>query len=129
MGAPSQINARMAKSYADYLVALNSEATSTKPDSCATCDLVAFTSIKEATTDLDKLCCAACLQANLKRLHYTLNIAEYNKNPFFLAYKSEGRKGLLVDGKPLTEEDIANTERQLQNIRITTPVGNNCVRY
>lgn len=128
MGAPSQINARMAKSYADYLKALNSETASTKP-SCATCDLVAFTSIKEATTDLDKLCCAACLQANLNKLHYTLNLAEYNKNPFFLGYKSEGRRGLLVHGKPLTEQDINNTERQIENLRITTPPGLNCVRY
>lgn len=115
MGVPSQLNHDMAKSYADYLVA--------------------FKSVKEATTNLDNLCCADCVQTNLERLKtwndnsYTLNIPEYNKNPFFLAYKSDRYSGILVDGKLLTEEDIANTERQLPNISITTPIGKSCVPY
>lgn len=115
MGSPSEINDRIAQSYADYLVA--------------------FQSIREAATNMDDLCCADCVRIHEQRLKtwndkaYTLNIPSYKDNAFFLGYKSDRYSGILVDGKLLTDEDIANTKRQFtENLTITTPKGNDCVR-
>lgn len=112
MSIPSQINDNIVRGYKDYLIKREE--------------------VRDSTKD-ENLCCAKCLNYNIKRAknwedkEYSLNVDDYEKNPFFLGYKSKLFKGLLVEGKLLTEH--THTEQQLLRTTITTPIGKTCIPW
>lgn len=48
----------------------------------------------------------------LAKRDYTLNLRDYQQNPFFLGYCSARTRGILVHGRLLEYKDLANIVRQ-----------------
>lgn len=106
---PSTINFDKVLNYEKYLIYKYELSELLTSEHCLTCN--------QCVQDIN----STLLQCENNK--YKLNLKSYKENPFFLGYTSEHSKGLLVDGKLLTDEHIRETKRAEFNFIITAKEG------
>lgn len=106
---PSSVNLDIVNDYYEYLTYRNKLLVLRDNKHCVSC------------TD-----CLTAINTKLQECednHYELNLDSYHENPFFLGYKNKHRKGTLIHGTLLTDEQIQNTERTIFNFTVTAIDG------